>query len=212
MEHNSHTVEDCYELQFEIPKDYPASPPFVYETEGKIPKDFGHFMAGGNFCLGAPVEVRRRFAQHGSLIRFIEDQVIPYLFSYSYKRDHGELPFGELSHGTIGLIEYYNGFFGTSFIASLRLIKCLADGFAPPRMVCPCEGGRKLRDCHGPRLAALRPHLAPKQFETELQGMIEHARDAGLQLPESKVMPNQMWRRKQRGLRRKRCDRKRKRG
>ena len=54
-------------------------------------------MEAGNFCLGAPIEVRRRFAGHKNLLRFIEDQVIPYLFSYSYKRDYGKLPFGELS-------------------------------------------------------------------------------------------------------------------
>ena len=99
IEHNSHMIEDYYNLELMILDDYPASPPFVFEPEGKIPKDFGHFMAAGNFCLGAPVEVRRRFAEHKSLLRFIEDQVIPYLFTYSYKRDHGKLPFSDLWHG-----------------------------------------------------------------------------------------------------------------
>ena len=194
IEQSSHTIEDCYQLDLDIPDDYPASPPIVYETEGKIPKNFGHFMAAGNFCLGAPVEVRRRFARHRNLLRFIEDQIIPYLFSYSYKRDHGILPFGERSHRTLGLIQYYNEFFETSLITSMKLLKCLVDDFAPSLMACPCGGGRNLRDCHGPKLTELRPHLLPKQFETELREMSKFVRAKGIQFPKSK----RMWKQRER--------------
>ncbi len=193
IKHGVHIIEDCFQLALDIPDDYPASPPFVYDTENKIPKDFGHFMEAGNFCLGAPVEVRRRFAQHRNLLCFIEDQIIPYLFTYSYKRDHGTPPFGERSHGTIGLIQYYNEFFETSAIASMKLLKCLADDFAPPMMACPCGGGRKLQDCHGSKLTELRPHLSPKQFEIELLKMIRLLRAKGIQFPKSKVLPKRMW-------------------
>ena len=208
MEYESHTIEDHYLLDLQIPDDYPASPPFVYETEGKIPKDFDHFMAAGNFCLGAPVEVRRRFAAHKNLLSFIEDQVIPYLFNYSYKRDYEKLPFGELSHGAVGWLQYYMEFFGTSLIEAMKLLKCLADDFAPPLMACPCGGGRKLRDCHGPKLMELRPHLSPKQFEIELREMIKLVRAEGIRFPKSEVMPKRMWKQRERQWR-KRSKRKR---
>lgn len=208
IEHDSHMIEDYYNLEFKILDDYPASPPFVFEPEGKIPKDFDHFMVAGNFCLGAPVEVRRRFADHKNLLRFIEDQVIPYLFTYSYKRDHGKMPFGDLLHGATGLLQYYTEFFGTSLVEAMKLLKCLADDFAPPLMACPCGEGSKLRDCHGPKLTELRPHLPPKQFETELREMIKLVRAAGIRFPESKVMPKRMWKRRERQWR-KRSKRKR---
>ena len=32
MEYKSRTIEDFYNLEFKIPKDYPDSPPAVYET------------------------------------------------------------------------------------------------------------------------------------------------------------------------------------
>ena len=67
------------------------------------------------------------------------------------------------------------------------------DDSAPPLMACPCEEGRKLRDCHGPKLAELRPHLPPKQFETELREMIQLARAGGIRLPERKIMLKRMW-------------------
>ena len=198
IEHDSYMIEDCYNLEFEIPDNYPTSPPFVYETEGKIPKDFNHFMEAGNFCLGAPVEIQRQFAEHKNLLRFIEDQVIPYLFAYSYKRDYGKMPFGELWHGTDGLLQYYMKFFGTPLVQVMELLKCLADDFAPPLMACPCGGGRKLRDCHGPKLTELRSHLPPKRFETELLDMIKLARAAGIRFSESKVRPKRIYKKRDR--------------
>ncbi len=199
IEHNSHMVEDYYNLEFKFPDDYPASPPFVFETKGKIPKDFDHFMKAGNFCLGAPVEVRRKFAAHKNLLRFIEDQIISsYLFAYSYKRDYGKLPFGDLCHGVTGLLQYYKEFFGTSLVGAMKLLKCLADDIAPPLMACPCDGGRKLRDCHDPKLTELRPHLSPSQFETELREMIKLVQAEGIPFPKSKVMPKRMWKQKER--------------
>lgn len=172
IRHDSHIIEDCYNLEVRIPKDYPSSPPIVFETEAKIPKEFGHFMKMGDFCLGAPVEVRRKFAQHKNLLCFIDEQVIPYLFAYSYKRDHGAVPFGERSHGSLGLIEYYVEFFGSSGIAAMKLLKCLADDTASPLMACPCGKGNKLKDCHGPKLDELRLFFPPKHFAAERQQMI----------------------------------------
>lgn len=211
VDHDSRTIEDTYDIDLDIPGDFPASPPIVYERGGKIPDDFGHFMQAGNLCLGAPVEVRRRFSQHRNLLRFIDDQVVPYLFTYSYKRDHGQLPFGERSHGSTGLIEYYTEFFGTSAITAMKLLKCLADGIAPPLMPCPCGSGSKLKDCHGPKLEQLRPHLPPSRFEAELRQMIQLARAADLRLPEREVLPKRMWKQKERRLRQQRRS-KRKRG
>ena len=167
-------------------------------------------MDAGNFCLGAPVEVRLRFAQHRNLLRFIEDQVIPYLFTYSYKNRYGELPFGELEHGYEGLLQYYKEFFETSMIGAMKLLKCLADDCASPLMACPCGSDRRLEACHGPRLAALESHLSSREFERELWAIIRRLRAAGFRLPERSVMPKRLWRlqereRRKNGKRRKRA-------
>lgn len=205
--HAGHTVSDSYHIGIHIPDDYPDSPPFVYETEGKIPAGFGHFMQAGNFCLGAPVEVRRTFAQHKSLLGFINQQVIPYLFSYSFKREHGRLPFDDLHHGLVGLLQYYGEHFGTEFIPTLKLLKCLADDFAPPLSPCPCESGLKLRECHGPKLDELRPHYPPERFEAELREMIKQLRREEIPFPEGRVMPKRMLKQQERRLRKQKCAR-----
>ena len=192
IERDSRTVEDCYQLEIEIPDDYPTSPPFVFETEGKIPPDFAHFMKAGNLCLEAPVEVRRQFAEHRNLLRFIDEQAIPYLFAHSYKCSYGVLPFGEREHGPLGLLKYYMEVFETSGIAAMKLLKCLADGLAPPLMACPCGSGSKLHDCHGPKLDALRPHLSLSQFEGELRQLVRELRRAETRFPEGLVLPSRM--------------------
>lgn len=201
IEHDSRTVTDCYQLGLEIPDDFPESPPSVFEPEERIPKDFGHFMDAGNFCLEVPVEVRRRFAQHRNLLCFIDEQVIPYLFAYSYKRDYGVLPFGDRYHGISGLLQYYTEFFETSAVAAMKLLKCLADGSAPPLMACPCGAGPKLLNCHGSKLDELRPHLPRDRFEAELRRMIASAEKMGIALPAGQVMPKRMWKQKLRRLR-----------
>lgn len=196
ISHDGNTIKDTYQIELHIPDDYPDSPPFVYETDGKVPKEFGHFMEAGNFCLGAPVEIRRRFAEHRKLITFIDDQVIPYLFTNSYKRELGKLPFGDRKHGYfMGLLDYYIEYFGVGELASLKLLKCLADQFAPPLRLCPCGSGKKLKDCHGPKLDELRPHLTARQFERELRYMIKEGQMSGYEVPEHVVMPERLWKR-----------------
>lgn len=202
IDHDGQTVADTYQIELHIPDNYPETPPSAYETDGKVPKDFEHFMKAGNFCLGAPVEVRRRFAGHRNLLTFIDDQVIPYLFACSYKREYGKLPFTDREHGYFyGLLDFYMEHFGAGEITSLKLLKCLADGFAPPVGPCPCDSGRKLRDCHGPKLDELRPYLPREQFERELRHMINEAGRLGLDLPDRDVMPSRMWKQKEKRLR-----------
>lgn len=202
IDHDGCTITDTYQIELYIPNGFPDAPPSVYETEGKVSKEFGHFMEAGNFCLGAPVEVRRRFAQHRNLLRFIDDQVIPYLFANSYMREFDALPFDDRKHGYfLGLLDYYMEYFCANEITSLKLLKCLADRFAPPLGPCPCGSGRKIKDCHGPKLDELRPYLAPERFEAELRHMIEEARIIKRELPEQDVMPSRMWKQKQSRLR-----------
>ena len=191
------TVKDEYQIEMIVPIDYPDSPPAVRETGKAIPDDFHKFSKSGNLCLGAPIEVRRVFAQHKTLLGFINLQVIPFLFSYSHFRDYGELPHGDLAHGMPGLLDYYKNFFRVDAIKVMKLLKLLADDFTPPLMKCPCDSGKVLQDCHGYKLDELRPHYSPQAFAVELRDMIAGAQRLGIRLPERDVMPHRMWKRRE---------------
>lgn len=205
IEYDGSTVTDNYQVELTLPGDYPEAPPMAKETGGAIPRDFHQFSVSGELCLGAPIEVRRRFAQHKTLLGFINQQLIPFLFSYSYLRDFGKLPFGELAHGSTGLLQYYMTFFGTTGLSTLKLLKRLADGFAPPMEACPCGSGRTLERCHGPRLDELRPYSTAKSFQRELRSIVREATAAGIPLSERDVLPRKTWR----SLQKKRARRKR---
>ena len=183
MGSGSRRITDAYQLRLEFPDDYPASPPVPYETGGAIPDGFEHVFADGSCCLGAPAEVRRRFLEHGSLLRFINEQVIPFLYSCSYWKKFGSMPFGELYHGYVGLFQYYLEFFEVGPPATMSLLRLLADNIRAPLMKCPCRSGASLRDCHGPKLDQLRSALTPEEFERDLRQFIVAARASDIRVP-----------------------------
>lgn len=194
VEHNGHTVKDEYNVAITIPENYPESPPVAWEKGNAIPKSFHHYKAG-NLCLGAPIEVRRVFAQDKTLVSYINRQLIPYLSSYSYFRDFERMPYGELPH-IDGILMYYKEFFCVNRITAMKLLKLLADNFAPPLMRCPCDSGKSLQDCHGPYLDELRPHYTPKEFKSELIDMISATKAVGIRFSEKQVVPQKLWRKK----------------
>ena len=169
MGSGSKRIKDAYQLVMRFPEDYPASPPVPYETGGAIPRTFEHVSVDGSCCLGAPADVRRRFREHKSLLRFINEQVIPFFYSCSYWKEYGEMPFGELRHGYAGVFQYYLEFFTADVPVAMSLLKLLADNINAPLMQCPCRSGATLRDCHGPRVDRLRVALSPGEFERDLK-------------------------------------------
>ena len=180
MRHDGRTVEDEFHIELRVRPDYPASPPDVYEVGGRLDR-FHHLFSDGRLCLGAPVEVRMRFAEGPSLMCFIEDLVTPFLFAFSYHASYGMMPFGELAHGAEGLLEYYSRFFETPAERTVWLLKRLTgDGRDPSKNpMCPCESGRKLKRCHGQRLDALRSHQTTEESEDVLKAIVSGSRSIG---------------------------------
>lgn len=191
MEYDGRSIEDEFHIELRIPADYPASPPNAYEVVGRLDR-FDHLFQDGRLCLGAPIEVCSKFAQRPSLLHFIEDLVIPFLFAFSYKEQYGEMPFGELAHGMKGILDYYMEFFGTSKENATLLLECLAYRNVESLECCPCGSGRKLEKCHGPRLDALRPHQAAQDFRDELMQIISACPEGQ---PHQKLLPRRLRRR-----------------
>lgn len=192
IEYDGRRIDDLYEIEIAFPFDYPTRPPRVFETKGKVPRDFEHFLEEGELCLEAPVEVRRRFAAHRNLLRFIDEQVIPYLFTCSYKQRFGAVPYGERSHGPLGLLEYYREQFACSGIPALKLLRLLADDIAPSGMRCPCGSSRILAECHGPKVEELRQFQHPRLFEAELRAVVQLAKRAKADLPFEAISSRRM--------------------
>lgn len=61
----------------------------------------------GSACVCVRQEENERFPPGASLLTFIERLVVPYLFGLSYADEFGKWPWGEYSHGELGLLEFY---------------------------------------------------------------------------------------------------------
>jgi len=161
--YNGESIHDSYNITIFIPSDYPNSPPCAQEAGGRIHPSF-HTHKGGTLCLASNIETARIFDENRTLMHFVKALLIPYLHQHSYYEKYGKMPFGELSHGAKGIVEYYGEYFNTSNpIITLLLLKIIAEDNYRGHSICPCGSGKKIRICHGEKLLALKK-LKPNSF------------------------------------------------
>ena len=191
--YNDVCIADTYDVEIILPSDYPNTPPTTKETGGKIPDDF-HKNSGGYLCLAAPIEVRKQFNRRPDIIGFIEHLLVPYLYSYSHRLKYNYLPYGELSHGEVGISESYrellesykSKFNVSSDIEVVRLLKILAEDNYRGHLDCPCGGPTNLRKCHGTALLELKKQQTKKYFFEEYFNLLFYL------FPEVKDTPREL--------------------
>jgi hypothetical protein len=159
-------IEDEYSIHVVVPESYPDCVPVAYETGNRIPRYF-HKYKDENLCLGEPFAVWKTFSEQPTLLGFIQKCLIPYLYSYSYLRQFGKLPFGDLPHGAPGQIKYYKDLFNVGSEHSLfGLISILAQGEYRGHVQCPCGSKKRLRLCHGPQILEIMRSAPPGYFKS----------------------------------------------
>ena len=153
-------VVDRYEIELSIPKNFPKEIPSVRETGGRIPRSY-HKLRDGSLCLASPTKLRLILAESPSILRFVERCLIPYLYRYSYRIQHGVSPFGELEHGSAGIRQDLLPLFGVDrevavlgFVELAAMKKCHAN-----KKPCPCGSRLRLGRCHNRRVNWLRNRL-----------------------------------------------------
>lgn len=192
VSYNDRAIKDEYEIEILIPDDYPNRPPTVRETKGKIPEEFHRNLDDDStLCLGAPIAVAKKFKENPGLLHFVEQQVIPYLFSYSYYKEYDELPYGELPHGGEGILKHYREIFNISDgISVLGLLRILADDAYRGHHDCPCGSGKRVRNCHGNILRDIKNHQNPDDFLYEYEQVGECILKSNKKIPESLISAN----------------------
>ncbi len=143
------SIADWFEIEITITEDYPRVLPVVKEIQGKVHSDYNHLYSDATFCLATPLAVRQSFSKNPTLLGFINNLVIPYLYSYCYWERNGSMPFDERSHGLTGLVEHYCDLFETDMKPKLwqGLQRISKYGYRGHHL-CPCGSGKILRNCH----------------------------------------------------------------
>ncbi|MBI5933849.1 MAG: SEC-C domain-containing protein [Chloroflexi bacterium] len=180
-------IDDLYSIKITIPKKYPDVLPEVQEASNRIPGDFHHYQ-DDSLCLGAPIAVRYKFKKDPTLAGFVCNCLIPYLYSFSYKIRFGRMPFGELSHGTLGILEYYGNLFDMKDRRRIvRMIQILAEDNYREHDRCPCGSGKRLHACHGKVLRELMTLQSPVEFNSEHNLIIRYLVKTAIQGPYSSL-------------------------
>ena len=144
-------MHDSYQLQIEVPKQFPRDLPRVTETADRIPRDPSyHVFPDGGLCLGSPLRLLQIVRRRPSLAGWAENCLVPHLYAVSHKLEHGgNFLFGELAHGKEGILSDYMKLLGlrepAQVIRALELLgmKRRIANKAP----CPCGCGRRLGRC-----------------------------------------------------------------
>lgn len=177
-------IEDEFEVEITFPL-ASGGEPTAKETGGRIPREPRYHINGdGTMCLGAPLEVRRKRKKDSSLYAFITNQVIHFFYSYCYKERNGASPFGELSHGSEGLVEHYKELLETdSNLVVLELLKIIVADHYRGHLICPCGSSERLRKCHGPQIQEMRKQQTREQFLEDFLCCFEEYADSEQKLP-----------------------------
>ncbi|WP_379142572.1 hypothetical protein [Paenibacillus sp. sgz500992] len=161
-------MEVEYTVEIELSANYPISPPKARELKGEIPRTF-HTFSDGTLCLGAPLAIKEKFSADPTLVGFVENLLVPYLYTHKHLSQKSVLPYGELDHGAKGIMKYYMELFEvTEPILALNLLYLLAYEKVRGHLPCPCGGGAIIRKCHAPILKKIQGFQTPKEFEYEL--------------------------------------------
>lgn len=173
-------LHDSFCLKIEVPESFPKGVPTVYETAGRIPKNGKYHVNedDGSLCLGSPLALLMILAKSPSLCGFAEKCLVPYLFAVAHKlKNGGPMLFGELAHGSPGLLDDYMRVLGlkspeqvAKTLAILGRKKRVAN-----KLPCPCGCGVRVGKCRFNRLLGLLRTVACRGwFRHQLQIVVPY--------------------------------------
>lgn len=172
--YNDFTVNEIFEIEIEIPEKYPHAIPIVREISNKISRSYSHIYSDGSLCLGINGEIILKCDGVLNLEYLINSYVIPYLFSYRYFERFREYPFGERSHGAVGILEWYREYFNVKdFKQAYNLLRYSVLNKYRGHLPCPCNSGKRIRNCHGEIIRKIADNASIKQVLLEDLNIIE---------------------------------------
>lgn len=166
---------DRYKIKIVATIDYPNSFPYVFEIDGRIPRnnDWHIYTQDGHCCICTiPEEIL--ICKNGiSLQSFLENQVNPYFFNQKHREIYGYF-LKERPHGIEGNVQFFIETFKIKDLTTI--IKCLVfikQRKEPNRVNrCFCGSGLKYRKCHRETYKALN-QLSNNELNYFIE-MIEH--------------------------------------
>ena len=162
--------EDYFSIEIFIPDGFPEDIPTIISADGTIRANNynGHIYENGQFCLEHDTVIATYLLDNPSFLGFLTRYLESYLFGFLYYRKYKILPFGEHKHGIPGLMDHYCDLFNTSDIRiAYILLTCLIKDNLQGHILCPCQSGKRYRNCHRERINALRSNRLYERYKND---------------------------------------------
>lgn len=155
---------DEYEIELQIPHEFPALEPKLFEVGGRIEKTADrHINDDGSACYEV-FEYWLATTSTPTVSEFLRTPVVNFFLSQTIFELSGEWPFRQRSHGIQGLFEATAEALGIECDADLiaNHLRVLRDWPSKGHHDCPCSSGRRFRDCHRDELKAVHQKIPPE--------------------------------------------------
>lgn len=171
--HNNEHIVNQYKIRIALSDWLNGGLPSVYEISDSIPDDYSHIYNDGMLCLSTDIEQKVHFTEGGMLSDWYEDFVIPYFFSMEYYVKYGKFPNGDRSHNKLGVIESYFDIFDVKEETELaEMFKYILKEPYRGHNLCPCNSGRKVRNCHGEVIRKWKQNEYKEMIQQDLKYLI----------------------------------------
>lgn len=142
---------DNYQVKIQASLGYPYYFPLVFETGGKIPIniDWHVYENDGHLCICTTTDEYIKTIKGMPLDLFITNELTPYLFNQTYRREKGFF-LNEMDHGEKGQLQSLKNILNTNDINNIKWFLLMAkNSFKQNRTSdCFCLSGKKYRHCH----------------------------------------------------------------
>lgn len=168
------TIHDSYLIRIDIPHNFDSfHAPAAYELAGRIPQTFHHYL-DGSLCLGIYIAVYEKLNQNCTLLGYVENLLIPYLFAYSCYEKNGDMPFGVAQHDDEALLVFLKERF--SDIPAERFLDFLIYMYMPQvygsHRPCLCGKNLPMRHCHFLSIRSITDLYPKRVLRREIQDCV----------------------------------------
>ncbi len=112
-------IVDAFQIKIGVFQDFPTELPIVNEIGGRVKliaekygitdyRDLHVNPRNDTICLCVKQEAKHKVPSGSTFVVFLDNLVVPYFFALSYYEKNQIWPWGEYSHGGLGLLEYYS--------------------------------------------------------------------------------------------------------
>jgi hypothetical protein len=164
-------VVDSFAIDVMIPPDgTPHAVPIVREVGGRIPWIADrHVFSNGEACLFIEAEYWYKHPDGMDLLEFLRGPITSYFIGQMSYEQEKRWPFGERSHGALGVVEFWAPLVGSR---DLQVIKKFLEMVVAKKLRstwrCPCGSGHRLWGCHGETVRKLRSRIKRSAAVTSL--------------------------------------------